>query len=67
MKFSKDNPKEKMTIDLADQNITIDATGREFHFAMDEFKKECLIKGISETEYLINLKNVIEDYELKLN
>ena len=67
MKFSEENPQGKLTVDLEKQEIVINDSGRVFDFEMDEFKKECLVKGISETEYLINLKPVIEEYELKMS
>jgi len=65
MDYTSENPEGKLTIDLEKQNVVMDVSGNEFQFEMDEFKKECLSKGISETEYLIELKPVIEEYELK--
>lgn len=59
------NSKATFTVDLADQSFTIDDTGSKFDFAIDSYKKECMINGYDDVDYLVSLHNEIEDYENK--
>lgn len=52
-----------LTIDLPQQTITIDSTNDTEHFIIDAYKKECLINGYDDIDYLLSLTLDIEKYE----
>jgi 3-isopropylmalate/(R)-2-methylmalate dehydratase small subunit len=49
--------------DLVNQKFTILATGEEFRFEISAYKKECLLKGYDDIDYLLSLKDKIEAFE----
>lgn len=53
-------------VDLQSQRITIVATGETETFDINPYKKECLLNGYDDIDYLLSLKDRIEQYE-KLN
>lgn len=55
------DPKTEITVDLINQ--TISYTGFSERFEVNAYKKECLIHGYDDIDYLINLKSEIEAYE----
>lgn len=59
---SKD-PKATLTIDLQKQTITNNATGKSESFEINSYKKECLLKGLDDIDYLLSKKTLIEAYE----
>lgn len=58
--FASESP---ITVDLPNQRIVIDATGEDEKFEIDSYKKECLINGYDDVDYLLNLTKEIENYE----
>jgi len=60
------NPETEIAIDLAEQEVSVSALNLKAHFDISPFKKECLLHGVDETQYLINLRNEIESYEKKV-
>jgi 3-isopropylmalate/(R)-2-methylmalate dehydratase small subunit len=52
-----------LTIDLAQQRITIDATGQSENFAINTYKKTCLINGFDDIDYLLDNRAAIEAFE----
>jgi 3-isopropylmalate/(R)-2-methylmalate dehydratase small subunit len=59
----KNNPKTKVRINLTDQTFEIIATGEISRFEINSYKKECLLNGFSDIDYLLNIKNRIVEYE----
>jgi len=57
------NPENTVTIDLENQTITNNATGKSEHFEINAYKKECLLKGLDDIDYLLANKDKIEEYE----
>ncbi|GAB6011125.1 3-isopropylmalate dehydratase small subunit [Viscerimonas tarda] len=57
------NPKATLTINLEKQTITNDATGKSESFEINAYKKECLLKGLDDIDYLLSKKDLIEAYE----
>jgi 3-isopropylmalate/(R)-2-methylmalate dehydratase small subunit len=53
-----------LTIDLAQQRITIDATGQSENFAINTYKKTCLINGFDDIDYLLDNRAAIETFEM---
>ncbi len=56
--------KTTLTIDLENQTITNNATGKSETFAINAYKKECLLNGLDDIDYLLSKKDLIEAYEL---
>jgi 3-isopropylmalate/(R)-2-methylmalate dehydratase small subunit len=52
-----------LTIDLATQVIRIDATGASESFEINTYKKTCLMNGYDDIDYLISIKEEIEQFE----
>ena len=59
------DPKTEVKVDLPRQTITNLATGKSEHFEINAYKKECLINGYDDIDYLLSKKKLIEDYENK--
>lgn len=57
------DPKATLTIDLENQTITNNATGKSESFEINPYKKECLMKGLDDIDYLLSKKDVTEKYE----
>ena len=55
-----------ITIDVAEQTITIEATGAKEIFDINPYKKTCLLNGYDDIDYLINHKPQIEAFEAQL-
>ena len=52
-----------ISIDVAAQTITIDATGAQETFDINTYKKTCLLNGYDDIDYLISNKAQIEAFE----
>jgi len=59
----KIDPKATLTIDLEKQTITNNASGKSESFDINPYKKECLLKGLDDIDYLISKKSQTEAYE----
>lgn len=57
------DPKATLTIDLEKQTITNNATGKSESFEINPYKKECLLKGLDDIDYLLSKKEMTEKYE----
>jgi 3-isopropylmalate/(R)-2-methylmalate dehydratase small subunit len=60
--FSQPN-ESTLTINLSDQSITIDSTGKKEHFDINEYKKTCLLNGYDDIDFLLSIKDDIVRYE----
>jgi 3-isopropylmalate/(R)-2-methylmalate dehydratase small subunit len=60
--FNQDN-NTTLSIDLEKQTITIDKTGEQEHFDINDYKKTCLLNGYSDIDYLLSIKDDIVNYE----
>ena len=61
------DPKMTLTVDLENQQIKNNATGKSEKFAINSYKKECFLKGFDDIDYLLSKKDKIEEYELKMS
>jgi len=59
----KEDPKATLTINLEKQTITNNSTGKSEKFDINAYKKECLMKGLDDIDYLLSKKDLIEKYE----
>ena len=57
-----ENPSKEITVDLATQTISIDEQTSET-FEINPYKKECLLNGFDDIDYLLNMLNEIETFE----
>lgn len=57
------NPGTEITIDLPNQTITNEATGESEKFDINPYKKECLMEGLDDIEYLLRNRESIENFE----
>jgi 3-isopropylmalate/(R)-2-methylmalate dehydratase small subunit len=57
------DPSAKVKIDLEKQTFTILPTGDSIKFAINPYKKECLLKGLDDIDFLLSMKDMITDYE----
>jgi 3-isopropylmalate/(R)-2-methylmalate dehydratase small subunit len=60
------NPKMTLTVDLVQQLITNDTTGESEAFEINAYKKNCLLQGLDDIDYLLSRKDKIEAYEADL-
>ncbi len=59
------NPKSTVTVDLKNQLVTNNTNAKSEHFDINSYKKECLLNGFDDIDYLISKKSDIEKFELK--
>lgn len=62
----KADPATTLTIDLPNQTITNNKTKRTEHFEINAYKKDCLVNGLDDIDYLLSNKHKIEEYEKAL-
>lgn len=60
--FELDNA-STLSIDVENQTITIDKTGEREHFDINSYKKTCLLNGYNDIDYLLSIKEDIEQFE----
>ena len=53
------------TVDLLEQTFTIDALNKVIGFEINPYKKECLLNGYDDIDYLLSLKKDIKIFETK--
>ncbi len=59
------DPKSTVTVDLPKQTITDNTNGASEHFEINPYKKNCLLNGYDDIDYLLSKKQEIEDWEEK--
>lgn len=57
---------DSLSIDLAAETITIDATSVSEKFEINAYKKTCMLNGYDDIDYLLSMKEEIEAFE-KIN
>jgi 3-isopropylmalate/(R)-2-methylmalate dehydratase small subunit len=56
-------PETRIKINLEAQTLEIPSSAQIFRFEINSYKKECLINGFNDIDYLINTKDRIIEYE----
>jgi 3-isopropylmalate/(R)-2-methylmalate dehydratase small subunit len=56
------DPAATVTVDLENQLLTL-PDGSTANFPVDPFAKTCLLQGVDELGYILQLEKEIEDYE----
>ena len=59
------DPGTIVRIDLGQQIISLPETGESESFEINQYKKECLMKGLDDIEYLLSIRDLITAYELR--
>ena len=57
------NPQVTVTVNLEEQTISNNGTGSTESFEINPYKKECLLKGLDDIDFLLSNKDKIEEYE----
>lgn len=57
------NPETLVKVNLEQQTISIEGSDLSETFAIDPYKKTCMINGYDDIDYLINNKKLIEAFE----
>lgn len=61
------DPTTLVEVDLPTQIIRIESTGEQESFAINEYKKTCLLNGYDDIDYLLNMRKEIEQFETQEN
>ena len=59
----EENPATQVTVDLPEQTITNNATGKSEKFEINGYKKHCLMNGLDDIDFLLANKDKIEAWE----
>ncbi|MCS6824854.1 MAG: 3-isopropylmalate dehydratase small subunit [Cytophagaceae bacterium] len=59
----KADKKLQLTVNLEAQTIEIAGHNKKEHFDINEYKKTCLLNGYDDIDYLLSIKDKIEQYE----
>ena len=57
------DPKAEVNVNLEEQKITLVPTGESESFDINPYKKECLLNGYDDIDYLLSIKDKIEAFE----
>ena len=57
------NPLTTVTVNLEEQTISNNETGAVESFEINPYKKECLLKGLDDIDFLLSNRDKIEEYE----
>ena len=57
------DPTNTLTVNLEQQTITNNATGNSETFEINSYKKECLLNGLDDIDYLLSKRDLIEKWE----
>jgi len=60
------DPKTEIEINLEAQTITLKSTGDSESFEINSYKKDCMLNGFDDIDYLLNIKEEIIEFEKKL-
>ncbi len=63
----QNDPSTEVKIDLDKQTFTIVPSGDSVRFAINPYKKECLLKGLDDIDFLLSMKDLITAYETNNN
>lgn len=59
------DPKTPVTVNVPEQTITNEATGRSEHFDINGYKKYCLMNALDDIDFLLENQTKIEEWEKK--
>jgi len=59
----ENDPDTLIKVDLENQEISLQAAGASEHFHINPYKKECLLKGHNDIDYLLSIREEIAQFE----
>lgn len=59
----ENDPKTEIEVNLEEQSITLLKENISEKFDINAYKKECMINGFTDIDYLINIRDKIEEFE----
>ena len=59
----ENNPATTVTVDLVNQKVTNNASDESESFDINSYKKNCLLNGLDDIDFLLSNKDKIEQYE----
>jgi len=62
----KKDPSTRIDVDLEAQTISLPSTGDKETFEINNYKKTCLLNGYDDIDYLLSIRNEIEQFERSL-
>ncbi len=65
LRIVTDSPDTRVRIDLEKQLFTVLPDGESVKFDIDPYRKECLLKGIDDVDYLVSIRDIIKAFELR--
>lgn len=65
MGMCQSDPSAKVKIDLEKQTITMVNKGDTASFNINAYKKECMLKGLDDIDFLLGMKDEIKSFETK--
>ena len=63
-KAIQNQPSTELTVDLYKQNVTISSSGKLESFDINDYKKDNMLNGYDDIDYLSNIKSDIERFAL---
>jgi len=57
------NPSLKVRIDVSEKKLEIPSAEKSYSFELNPYKQECMIKGLDDIDYLLNMKDKIVEFE----
>lgn len=60
------DPKTALKVDLEAQTVTLVATGETVSFEINAYKKACLINGYDDIDFILNQREAVEEYEVRV-
>jgi 3-isopropylmalate/(R)-2-methylmalate dehydratase small subunit len=60
------DPKTELEVNLSDQTITLLATGEKEQFEISSYKKDNMLNGFDDIDYLLNIKTEIQEFATHL-
>jgi 3-isopropylmalate/(R)-2-methylmalate dehydratase small subunit len=61
------DPNTQFTVDLVEQRFSIVKSGEYASFDINPYKKECMLNGYDDIDYLVNCRDEIKAFELNRN
>ena len=65
LQIMEEDPKTEFVVNLVEQEFFVPAWGERVAFDIDPYKKECMIHGYDDIDFLVNQKEAIEAFEKK--
>jgi 3-isopropylmalate/(R)-2-methylmalate dehydratase small subunit len=59
------NENYRLTVDLENQTVS-DEAGLHYHFEIDEFRRDCLLKGLDDIGLTLQNEDKIQEYESRM-